>query len=66
MLDAAGDTEGFEKAATRLKPREARLKEFAQDTGRTVKSDRVQAVSYTHLDVYKRQQEGRPQSMQRR
>lgn len=53
MLDAAGDTEGFEKAATRLKQREARLKEFAQDTGRTVKSDRVQVPDFGRSEAGK-------------
>lgn len=46
MLDAAGDEEGFEKAAVNLKRREAALKHFSQETGRTIKSDRAQVHGY--------------------
>lgn len=46
MLEAAGDQEGFEKAAVKLKQRQAALKQFAEETGRTLKPDRVQVHGF--------------------
>ena len=48
MLDAVGDREGFEKAAVKLKQRQAALKQFAEATGRTLKPDRVQVHGFGH------------------
>lgn len=46
MLDAAGDQEGFEKASVKLKQRQDALKQFAEETGRTFKPDRVQVHGF--------------------
>lgn len=46
MLDAAGDREAFEKAAMKVKQKQANLKAFAVETGRTLRSDRTQVLGY--------------------
>lgn len=45
-LDAAGDAEGFAEAARKVKERQAQLAGFAQQTGRTLRSDRTQVHGY--------------------
>jgi len=46
MLDAAGDKEGFEKAALRLKQRQQTLKDFAEENNLYLRSDRTQVHGY--------------------
>ena len=46
MMDAAGDKDGFEKAAVKVKQKQAALKDFTQSTGRTLRSDRAQVLGY--------------------
>ncbi|MBQ7844991.1 MAG: hypothetical protein IJ392_02440 [Clostridia bacterium] len=46
MLDAAGDKEGFEKAALRLKHRQQLLKDFAEENNLYLRSDRTQVHGY--------------------
>lgn len=46
MLEKLGDQEGFSAAATRLKQREQKLRDFTAETGRSIKRDRVQVPGF--------------------
>ena len=46
MLDAAGDKEGFEKAALQVRHRQQLLKDFAGEHGLYLRGDRTQVVAY--------------------
>lgn len=46
MLNKLGDQEGFSAAATRLKQREQKLRDFTAETGRSIKRDRVQVPGF--------------------
>lgn len=46
MLNEIGDTEGFERSAVKLKQKEAKLRQFKKDTGRTQQS-RTQQEGFT-------------------
>jgi hypothetical protein len=43
---AAGDQEGFEKAALKVKEKQADYRSFCKDTGRTPRNDRTQVFGY--------------------
>lgn len=46
MLEAAGDTEGFEKEALKIKEKQAKYNAFCKKTGRTKRLDRTQVFDY--------------------
>lgn len=46
MLEAAGDTEGFEKEALKIKEKQAKYNAFCKKTGRTKRLDRTQVYDY--------------------
>lgn len=46
MYDAAGDTEAFEKAAVKVKQKQADYNTFCKETGRTKRLDRTQVFEY--------------------
>lgn len=46
MMDKAGDKEGFEKAAVKVKHKQARYDAFCEETGRTKRLDRTQVIEY--------------------
>lgn len=46
MLEAAGDTEGFEKEAVKIKEKQAKYNAFCKKTGRTKRLDRTQVYDY--------------------
>ena len=46
MLDKMGDKEGFAVASARLKRREQSLRDFTEQTGRTLRGDRVQVPGF--------------------
>lgn len=46
MLEAAGDTEGFEKEALKIKDKQAKYNAFCKATGRTRRLDRTQVFEY--------------------
>ena len=46
MLDAAGDKEGFEKAALQVRHRQQLLKDFAEENNLYLRGDRTQVVAY--------------------
>lgn len=46
MLEAAGDTEGFEKEALKIKDKQAKYNAFCKATGRTRRLDRTQIFEY--------------------
>lgn len=46
MMDAAGDTEGFEKEALKIKDKQAKYNAFCKGTGRTKRLDRTQVFEY--------------------
>lgn len=46
MFQAAGDTEGFEKEALRIKQKQAAYNAFCKQTGRTKRLDRTQVFDY--------------------
>lgn len=46
MLDAAGDKEGFEKEAVKIKQKQADYAAFCKETGRTKRLDRTQVFEY--------------------
>ena len=46
MLDAAGDKEGFEQAALKVKRKQEALNAFTKSTGRAKHSDRTQVLGY--------------------
>ena len=46
MYDAAGDTEAFEKAAVKVKQKQAAYNAFCKETGRTKRLDRTQVFEY--------------------
>ena len=51
--EAAGDQEGFEKAAQKVKQKTADYKTFCEDTGRTPRNDRTQVVGYSRSTAAK-------------
>lgn len=53
MLDAAGDKEGFEKEAVKIKEKQAKYNAFCKETGRTKRLDRTQVFDY-NKDVSRR------------
>lgn len=46
MLEAAGDKEGFEKEALKIKEKQAKYNAFCKKTGRTKRLDRTQVFEY--------------------
>ena len=46
LLNAAGDKEGFEKAALKIEQKQANLNKFTISTGRTMRLDRLQVSGY--------------------
>ena len=46
MLNAAGDTEGFEAEALKIKNAQAKYNAFCKETGRTKRLDRTQVYAY--------------------
>ena len=46
MLEAAGDKEGFEKEAVKIKEKQAAYNAFCKQTGRTKRLDRTQVFEY--------------------
>ena len=46
MLEAAGDTEGFEKEALKIKDKQAKYNSFCKAAGRTKRLDRTQVYEY--------------------
>ena len=46
MLDAAGDREGFEKEALKIRNAQAKYNQFCKETGRTKRLDRTQVYEY--------------------
>lgn len=50
---AAGDTEGFEKAALKVKEKQADYRSFCKDTGRTPRNDRTQVFGYDRSTAQK-------------
>ena len=46
MLDKAGDKEGFEAEALKIKNAQARYNSFCKETGRTKRLDRTQVYEY--------------------
>lgn len=46
MLNAAGDKEGFEKAAAKIQNKQDKLRAFTERTGRTLRVDRTQVFGY--------------------
>lgn len=46
MLEAAGDKEGFEKEALKIKEKQAKYNAFCKETGRTKRLDRTQVYEY--------------------
>lgn len=50
---AAGDTEGFEKAAKRVKKYNAEYKDFCERTGRTERTNRTQVYGYNRSTAAK-------------
>ena len=46
MMEAAGDKEGFEKEAVKIKEKQAAYNAFCKETGRTKRLDRTQVFEY--------------------
>ena len=49
MLEAAGDKEGFEMTALKVKQKQANYNAFCKETGRTKRLDRTQVLEYNKI-----------------